>query len=590
MTRWQEYGNLGVPADSLTKTDINMLRTVGWKGGWQPDLATAHVGLDQLVDITNYIWKEGYSLERRGGVERVTTSVVGLEKGQQSHIRSVTVAASLASQPSQTQEVLYYNEDDGEVWYNTLGELLEEERDGTGSDLAYSGQSIGSWSSTTTNYFRTYNLNSVVFEEFVYITGLRFKGYSGVSTIETHNGMAAGASKPIRYDVLNDTWTRPLPHPLAGETSGFVTARCALAEYDRLFVANCYSQGVYRYPSRIYWTDAGTAETFQSNSFIDVGVDDGSEITALVTTGDSIIIFKDHQTYMLQGTDEDTFSLHSINPRLGVKSSNAAIEHRGSIYFFDDTEGLMKYDGANFTNVSVLINDEMLNNSSYNREADFRVNVTVLGDQIFVSIPQGTDQTDFPTITFVYDTHLEVWTKHDIGIPDELNTYQTDHTLTGVQLHGVGEAYFTSPSDEIGIFRWNSSQSEDEFVAGDATVAASIVTGWTTPQEMGNRHRIRRLDILTGATSESDVDVTLYRDFNNTNAWQTATFDPDGNLTAWHEQDQGYDIKSMFTWLQIKLIQNQGTDLNANLLGYQMSISSREWKRGVQGGLNIAPV
>ncbi len=590
MTRWQEYGALNAPEESTQNTTINVLRTMGWKDGWQPDLAPGHVGLNALEDIRDFIWEEGYTLRRRGGVERVTTSVSDLDQAQQCHIRNVTVATSLSAQPSKTQEVIYHNDDDGEVWYETLGNLLEQERDSTGSDLSYSGQSMGEWGSGGSNYFRTFNLNSIVFKEFIYITGLRFKGYSSTSTIETHNGLAAGASKTIKYDVLNDTWTRPTVHALAGATSGFVTARCAIAEYDRIFVANCYNQGVYRFPSRIYWSDAGTAETFQATSFIDVGMDDGGEITALVTTGDSIIIFKDHQTYMLQGTDEDTFSLHNINPRLGVKSSNAAIEHRGKVYFFDDSEGLMMYDGANFTNISKNINKFMLETTTYNREGDFRVNVTSHGDLIYVSIPIGTGIVDFPARTFVWDTKLEVWTQHFRGIPDELMMFQTDHTLTGTSLDGTGEAYFSSPDNEIGLFRWDGRNSEDELVAGDATVAAQITTGWITPQEMGNRHRLRRLDILTGATSEGDVNVTLFRDFNSTNAWQTATFDPDGALDAWHSQDQSHDPNGMWVWLQLNLLCNQGTNLVSNLFGYQMSISSRPYKRGVQTGLNIVPV
>ncbi len=591
MTRFNEYSALATPQDSLVDTEISTLRTMGWKGGWQPDLQVAHVPLDTLEDIRDFTWEEGYTLRRRGGVERVTTSVANLDQAQQCHIRNVTVATSLSAQPSKTQEVLSFNDDDGEVWYSTLGLLLEQERDSTGANLAYSGQSIGSWGSGGTNYFRTFNLNSVVFKEFIYITGLRFKGYSSTNTIETHTGNANDASKPIKYDVLNDTWTRPVPHALGGGTSGFVTARCAMAEYDRIFVANIFSHGVYRYPSRIYWSDAGTAETFQSTSFIDVGMDDGGEVTALVTTGDSIIIFKDHQTYMLQGTDEDTFSLHNINPRLGVKSSNAAIEHRGKVYFFDDSEGLMMYDGANFTNISAPINRHMLDTSTYNREGDFRVNVTSHGDHIFVSIPIGTGISNFPGRTFVWDTKLEVWTQHYIGLPDELNMFQTDHTLVGQSLDGTGEAYFASPNNEIGLFRWDSpTVSEDQFVAGDATVAAEITTGWMTPVEMGNRHRLRRLDILTGATSESDVNVTLYRDFNSTNAWQTATFDPDGALDAWHSQDQSHDPNAMWSWLRMNLLCNQGTALKSNLIGYQMSISSRPMKRGKQTGLNIVPV
>ena len=564
---------------------------MGWSGGWQPDLQPGHVGVEQLQDIRDFVWMEGYTLRRRGGMERVTTSVANLDQAQQCHIRNVTVASSLSAQPSKTQEVLMFNDDDGEVWYSTLGLLLEQERDSTGANLAYSGQSIGAWGSGGSNYFRTFNLNSVVFKEFIYMTGLRFAGYSGTNTDETHTGDTTGASKPIRYDVLNDTWTRPSPHALAGGTSGFVTARCAMAEYDRIFVANIYSQGVYRYPSRIYWSTAGTAETFAATSFIDVGMDDGSEITALVTTGDSIIIFKDHKTYMLQGTDEDTFSLHNINPRLGVKSSNAAIEHRGKVYFFDDSTGLMMYDGANFTNISAPINRFMLSTTTYNREGDFRVNVTSWGDQIFVSIPTGTGISNFPGRTFVWDTKLETWTQHYIGMPDELVMFQTDHTLEGQSLDGTGEAYFASPDNEIGLFRWDSPNvSEDELVAGDATVAAQITTGWITPQEMGNRHRLRRMDLLTGATTESNYNVTLYRDFNSTNAFQTGTFDPDGALDAWHDQDLTLDPNQMWSWLQINILVDQGTALKGNIHGYQLSISSRKMPRGAQSGLNIVPV
>ncbi len=582
-----------VPAALLGETQIGTMRTLGWPGGWQADKPTVHVALDELDFIKNYNWTEGYTLKRRGGHERVTTSVAGLEAAEQMHIMSVETSAGLTAQPSFTQQVLNFNDTDSEVWDASMGQLLEEERDGTGADFTYSGEAIGAWDKTLTNYFRTYNIASVVFEEFIYITSLRFGGFTGVSTAATHDGTAGGASKPIKFDVLNGTWSRPIPHPLDGTDGGFPSARCAIAEYDRIFVANIYKMSGYRYPSRVYWSKVDSSgthpELFEATAYLDVGVDDGSEITMLLPMGDAILIFKNDKTYMLLGTEPDTFLLRNISPRFGTRSSQGAVEHKGKAYFFDQTQGLMSYDGANFENVSRPINNYMLTQIGFNREADFKVNVQNVGDRIFVSLPIGSDIDDKVARTFIYDTKLDVWTQWYTGIPSQIREAQTDHSYTGVGLAGQGDHFFGSPEGEIGMFRLEGDVSEDELVAADRTVVAQVDTGWITPGELGNRHRLRRLDLLTGSASESNCDLTLYKDLNATTAWQTATFDPDGTLDAWHHQDVSFTDDTMFTWMQMKIIQDQGTNLVANLLGYQMGISSRTWQRGKQGNLNQAP-
>lgn len=597
MVRWREYLRNPLPGKALERTEINVLRTLGWKGGWQADKPTAHIALDEVDFIKDYNWTEGYTLQRRGGHERVTTSVAGLEASEQFHIMNVETVTSPTAQPSFTQECLNFNDTDSEVWYATMGQLLEQERDSTGADLAYSGQATGAWDQTLTNYFRTYSIQSVVFEEFIYITFLRFGGFSGTVTVETHDNLAAGASKPIRYDVLNDTWTRPIPHPLNGTNGGFPSARCAIAEYDRIFCANLYSSASgasYRHPSRIYWStvtgETSFPETWEAANYIEVGIDDGSEITMLVSMGDAILIFKNDKTYMLLGTDEDTFQLHNISPRFGTRSSQGAVEYKGKVYFFDQSNGLMSYDGANFVNVSRPINNYMLQTIGFNREADFKVNVQNVDDRIFVSLPIGSDINDRVARTFIYDTKLDVWTQWYTGIPSQIREAQTDHSFRGVGLAGSGDHFFGSPVNEIGMFRLEGDVSEDELVAGDATVSAQMDTGWISPGQMGNRHRLRRLDLLTTSLNESDTNITMYRNFNATNAWQTATFDPDGSLDAWQHQDVSFNDNTMFTWLQMSLLQDQGPNLNANLLGYQMSISSRPTLRGNQGGLNQVPV
>lgn len=108
-----------------------------------------------------------------------------------------------------------------------------------------------------------------------------------------------------------------------------------------------------------------------------------------------------------------------------------------------------------------------------------------------------------------------------------------------------------------------------------------------TPGEVGYRHRLRRLDLITSAVSTSDVDIYLNRDFDLTAGWQSDSYDPNNsNLKAYHEQDQGFDhATDMWTWLRMRVVMNdssQGGDVH----GYQMAISSRPWHRGVLGSLN----
>jgi hypothetical protein len=562
---------------------------MGWPGGWQADKLSSHVQPHELDYVSNMNWVEGYGLERRGGYELVTTNVAGMDEAQQMHVRYVHTSSGLSAQPSFTQEVLYYNDDDGEVWYATLAQLLAQEQSKAGAaNLAYSSHSIGPWDSTLTNYFRTWNIASIVFDDTIYITGLRFGGYSGVSTIETHDGGATGASKPIKYDVLNDTWTRPTPHALDGTTSGFPSARCAITAYDRVFVGNLYKMATYRYPNRIYWSDAGTAETFGTNSYLTVGADDGSEITNIVPMGEGIFITKDDSCWLLLGTDEDTFSLREVNPRQGTRSSQACVYHEGIVYLFDQYYGLLSYDGANFTNISEPINKHIL--SDFNHESDFRVNLKAFGDRLFLSVPTGSGISDFVDKTYIYDTKLKVWTEWDYGIPSDLVEYVTDHSVTGVGLAGTGDAYFSTPDGtSLGIFRMDSSAKDDEAAGGNVVIAGVVRTGWFTGGEIGWRHRLRRLDLISDAGSASNIEVTLYRDFNGTNAWQTATHTPSTGLQAWHAQDQGFDhATDMWTWLQMQLDLNDATTTSV-IHGYQYAVSSRPWQRGVQGNLNVAP-
>ena len=135
--------------------------------------------------------------------------------------------------------------------------------------------------------------------------------------------------------------------------------------------------------------------------------------------------------------------------------------------------------------------------------------------------------------------------------------------------------------------------SVDQPVGGDSNVAAQAHTGWLTMGAMGNRHRLRRIDLLAGAALSVGDDVTIhaYRDFNSTDIWNTQTEDVLAfDLEAWHMQNQAFDQGEMFTWLRLDIRQSGAANTTGLLMGYQVKFSSRPYQRGQQGGPNQNPV
>jgi hypothetical protein len=229
----------------------------------------------------------------------------------------------------------------------------------------------------------------------------------------------------------------------------------------------------------------------------------------------------------------------------------------------------------------------MMEQGNYNRQADFRVNVQAYDNRIFVSLPQNNDHTEFPSHTYVYDVRLGVWTYYNFGLPSDLAVYKTDHDHTGVGIVDTGQAYFSSPNDEIGLFRLEGNLGDDEWSGGDVAVSAYLETGWLPISEPGNRHRLRKFEVITNALSSGGWGVSLYRDFLNAETWQTDSWDPTntGDLDAYHEQNSGVDIKEMFTWLKVYLEASDTAD-DYRLDGFQLTTSSRPFHRGVRPELN----
>lgn len=484
--------------------------------------------------------------------------------------------------PRNQQHVLYINESDGMIWHASLGSLLKEESDGGGSDLARTGFALGRHDAS--NGPRPYSVQAIVSGENIYVTSQRVAGTSGNgTTIQTHDGTDTTHTKPFKYDASTDTWSSLAPHLLAGGTSGFPTARCLLNQYDTIFAANVVRQAGdasdYKYRSRIYWSTPGTVETWSATAFITVGSDeDGTDITSMTPFREAIVVLKGKSFWMLTGTDTDTFALYNLSEVLGSESTDAVAADERFFYFFDTTEGVVTYDGANFVNISEPINAHIL--SLINRNAIFKVNLWLDEYRLYVSIPIGGfasgSTLDHNTRTFVYDKRTQIWSQYSIGMVPQVTQDQPDGVLGTSDQDLLTGAYYTGGiADEVGLQRWASTDSDN-----GTTIAAFFKTAWLNPGEVGDKHRLRRIEFI--AADEGDVvDVSLYRNFS-TVAWKTGTFTPTtGTIDSWHEQQPNYDGE-LWSWLQIKL--DNDTDAETfQVDGMAFSYSTRSLRRSDLG-------
>jgi hypothetical protein len=121
---------------------------------------------------------------------------------------------------------------------------------------------------------------------------------------------------------------------------------------------------VYGVTGRIMWSDApglvisGTL-TWTSTNTWDVGVEDKEPITALVSLGDLLIIFKLTSTWVLyvQGDSPANWVLRKLNNSIGCAETRGSLpwhSYSGEIYFISQ-QGLYKTNGQSFVNLSEKI-------------------------------------------------------------------------------------------------------------------------------------------------------------------------------------------------------------------------------------------
>ena len=141
---------------------------------------------------------------------------------------------------------------------------------------------------------------------------------------------------------------------------GLTKAKFIESFENYMWLANCLVSGVKR-PTRAYWSAIDNAESWDAADFIEVGLDDGDDLSGLKKLGDRMALYKEESIHVALFTgDADIPFVFKKTPAETGTVSNLSIVEAINGHFFLATDGIYFFDGFNITKLSDRISTTIL--------------------------------------------------------------------------------------------------------------------------------------------------------------------------------------------------------------------------------------
>jgi len=256
--------------------------------------------------------------------------------------------------------------------------------------------------------------------------------------------------------------------------------RCAATLNRRTWIANVKVANEAGddviHGDRIMYSPVNCFDSFPNTFYLDVGINDGDEFTALQGFNDRLLAFKSETLYIInvaQGEDTGWF-LESTNPYMGVETPSATYKTDIGIVWVNKN-GCYYYDGNKIYN---LIEDaqgnKILDGSTWDSDihADVLIGYEPLEKQVIVVC----DANATAGKTYIYDFSTKTW------------TYNTSFS----QSSGDNMTNFAPLENELIVGRYDSG-NQTTIKKWDPTPVAG--TGWVTfkDEDFGNPHQVKRI-------------------------------------------------------------------------------------------------
>lgn len=222
---------------------------------------------------------------------------------------------------------------------------------------------------------------------------------------------------------------------------------------DRMWVANT-EEGETAYPDRVRFSHPGFPESWRELDYIDV-VGGGKGITALVSFGDQLLVFKRKGIYAILGYDEETFQVVPLTTTLGCVSSHAITVTEQGVFFFSWPDGLFVYNGEGFTDLFVPMRP-LISSGELAATAVDSIFVSWVDRELHLSLPVGKS----PLGTWSYNSGFI--SSPGVQVPD--NTYSSEDIKYDGDVRGFYplSTYIWNPTIKEGG-AWRQYQTADGY-------------------------------------------------------------------------------------------------------------------------------
>jgi hypothetical protein len=269
--------------------------------------------------------------------------------------------------------------------------------------------------------------------------------------------------------------------------------------------------------SRLYISIIGDPETWGAADYVDIGKDDGQEITGLVALYDRLFIFKRKSIYQLSGTSIGNFRVDLVSQGTGACSGWSIAVVENTIIFLSD-RGFYEFGGSTPVLISDSIHTTMLGLNQIRTEFAHGIHYK-RRFQYWCSVSDGSSTTN--NLILVYDYINKAWSKLT-GI--NANCFALEQS--GVSM----DRLYHGDYDSIAFLQ--DSGNVDDDVAGNA-IAASFTTH---PIDMGAPELYKRFRFLRSFfDQEGDYNITItYKtDFGSIGTTTSANLSVRGNQSLW---------------------------------------------------------
>lgn len=324
-----------------------------------------------------------------------------------------------------------------------------------------------------------------------------------------------------------------------------------VAKYIALHKNYVFLAGNSTYPSRLYWCNLDAPETWTGTDFIDINPDDGSIITGLQRTLDTLVISKEKNIYVLYG-DTPTYTeglelwrIKEASTETGAAGQGSMARWGKSVIYLSQGQGFQMFGGNVTTSettvdslTSYLMSKDITPTvAALNESRLYQAEAVIFDYKYICAVPGASSTTN--NYCLVYDFVANGWTVWNIpagcfcvyrssgvdylyfGSPTAARIYR--YTPTTYSDNGTAiNAYYQTKDTNLGLsandkifrkFYVTVNKSEDynltvtpEVDFGEVSVDASTISAKTSDSLYGTAvYGTDRYGATTTSTSDKNI-------------------------------------------------------------------------------------